>query len=222
MMAGIAVTAADPSGLWGLLKESFASSSELVKAKMDPGANPLIKAVVSDFGTAEGRSTAREGLNEQAQRPQTSRDHSQVHRDAAASRRGGGREGGRRCCRLQGMAAPDQPTRRRGSARRGASWYWRRTGKRCREGDADTDIERAQVGGVIRPRASAPHARTSRPGTSWKRMLRIKLGAVSATKARTAVCVMLRSDPSGGAMKGDNADEFHPFTWRAWCARCIE
>ena len=32
MMAGIAVTAADPSGLWGLLKESFASSSELVKA----------------------------------------------------------------------------------------------------------------------------------------------------------------------------------------------
>jgi hypothetical protein len=28
MMAGIAVTAADPSGLWGLLKESFASSSD--------------------------------------------------------------------------------------------------------------------------------------------------------------------------------------------------
>ena len=65
MMAGIAVTAADPSGLWGLLKESFASSSELVKAKMYPGANPLIKAVVSDFGAGEGRSTAREGLNEQ-------------------------------------------------------------------------------------------------------------------------------------------------------------
>ena len=64
MMAGIAVTAADPSGLWGLLKESFASSSELVKARMDPGANPLIKAVVSDFGNAEGRSTARDGLKE--------------------------------------------------------------------------------------------------------------------------------------------------------------
>jgi hypothetical protein len=31
---------------------------------MDPGANPLIKAVVSDFATG-GRSTAREGLNEQ-------------------------------------------------------------------------------------------------------------------------------------------------------------
>jgi hypothetical protein len=36
MMAGTAVTAADLSGLWGLLKESFASSSELMKAK-DPG-----------------------------------------------------------------------------------------------------------------------------------------------------------------------------------------
>ena len=64
MMAGIAVTAADPSGLWGLLKEGFASSSELVKVRMDPKANPLIRAVVSDFGNAEGRSTARDGLKE--------------------------------------------------------------------------------------------------------------------------------------------------------------
>jgi hypothetical protein len=64
MMAGIAVTAADPSGLWGLLKESFASSSELVKVRMDAGANPLIKSVVSDFGNSEGRSTARDALKE--------------------------------------------------------------------------------------------------------------------------------------------------------------
>jgi hypothetical protein len=63
-MAGIAVSAADPSGLWGLLKESFASGSELVKAKMDPAANSLIKAVVVDFETAEGRTTARDGLKE--------------------------------------------------------------------------------------------------------------------------------------------------------------
>jgi hypothetical protein len=59
--AGIAVTAAEPSGLWGLLKESFAGGSELAKAKMDPGANALIKAVVADFSTAEG-SAARDGL----------------------------------------------------------------------------------------------------------------------------------------------------------------
>ena len=63
-MAGIAVTAADPSGLWGLLKESFAEGSALVQAKMDPAANPLIKAVVADFETAQGRSAARDGIKE--------------------------------------------------------------------------------------------------------------------------------------------------------------
>jgi hypothetical protein len=62
MMASIAVTAADPSGLWGLLRESFAGGTELAKVKMDPAANPLVKAVVADFGTTEGRSTARDGL----------------------------------------------------------------------------------------------------------------------------------------------------------------
>ncbi|MDI7863132.1 hypothetical protein MRS76_14325 [Rhizobiaceae bacterium n13] len=62
MMAGIAVTAAEPSGLWGMLKESFASSSTLVKVKADTNANPLIKAIVDDFSTSEGRTTARDGL----------------------------------------------------------------------------------------------------------------------------------------------------------------
>jgi hypothetical protein len=65
MMAGIAVTAAEPSGLWGLLKESFAGGSALVTAKMDGGSNPLIKAVVTDFETAQARSIARDGLKEQ-------------------------------------------------------------------------------------------------------------------------------------------------------------
>jgi len=64
MMAGIAVSAAEPSGLWGLLKESFASGNALLTAKMDPGSDALIKAVVADFETAEGRSTARDGLKE--------------------------------------------------------------------------------------------------------------------------------------------------------------
>jgi hypothetical protein len=64
-MAGIAITAADPSGLWGLLKESFAAGSELMTAKKDPKSNPLIKAVVADFETSEGRSIARDGLKAQ-------------------------------------------------------------------------------------------------------------------------------------------------------------
>ena len=62
MIAGIAMTAAEPSGLWGLLKESFTSSSEVAHAAADPNANALVKAVVTDFATSEGRSIARDGL----------------------------------------------------------------------------------------------------------------------------------------------------------------
>jgi len=64
MAAGLAVSAAEPSGLWGLLKESFASGKMLVKAKMDTGSNPLIKAVVDDFATSEGRTTSHDALKE--------------------------------------------------------------------------------------------------------------------------------------------------------------
>jgi len=61
-MAGMAITAADPSGLWGLLKESLAGGSALAKVMADPDANPLVKAVANDFSTGEARSTARDGL----------------------------------------------------------------------------------------------------------------------------------------------------------------
>ena len=59
--AGTAISAADPSGLWGLLKESFAGGRALAKTKADPAANALTQALVADFGTAEG-SAAREAL----------------------------------------------------------------------------------------------------------------------------------------------------------------
>jgi len=64
MAASIAITAAEPSGLWGLLKESFAGGTELAKAKMDPSADALVKAVVGDFGSSEGRSITRDGLKD--------------------------------------------------------------------------------------------------------------------------------------------------------------
>ena len=64
MAASIAITAAEPSGLWGLLKESFVGGTELTKAKMNPETDALIKAVVNDFGTTEGRSITRDGLKE--------------------------------------------------------------------------------------------------------------------------------------------------------------
>ena len=68
MMAGIAVTAAEPSGLWGMLKESMASSTALVQAKLDPRSGPLIKAVVADFETVQGQNTPRDGLREKLSR----------------------------------------------------------------------------------------------------------------------------------------------------------
>jgi len=62
MMSAIAVTAADPSGLWGTLKESMVAGRALLEAKQDAGSNELIKAVVADFETSEGQAAAREGL----------------------------------------------------------------------------------------------------------------------------------------------------------------
>jgi len=62
MLAGVAISAAEPSGLFGTLKESMASARALLEAKSDPSADELIKAVVADFETSEGRTLARDGL----------------------------------------------------------------------------------------------------------------------------------------------------------------
>jgi hypothetical protein len=62
MNAGIAITAAEPSGLFGLLKESFAGGTALAQAATDPNGNSLVKAVVTDFQTSDGRAAAHDGL----------------------------------------------------------------------------------------------------------------------------------------------------------------
>ena len=62
MLSGMAVTLAEPSGLWGMLKEAMASGRALIEAKSDPGASDLAKAVVADMETSEGRTVAREEL----------------------------------------------------------------------------------------------------------------------------------------------------------------
>jgi hypothetical protein len=56
MAASIVITAAEPSGLWGVLKESFAGGTELAKAKMDPATDALIKAVVNDLARRKGEA----------------------------------------------------------------------------------------------------------------------------------------------------------------------
>jgi hypothetical protein len=64
MLSGIAVSAADPSGLWGALKEGVASSSALREAKLDVKSNELILAAVAEFETSQGRSEIQQALRE--------------------------------------------------------------------------------------------------------------------------------------------------------------
>lgn len=62
LLAGFAVSAGDPSGFIGTLQEGLASAKALAAAKADPGADELIKAVVEDLLTPEGRTSARDGV----------------------------------------------------------------------------------------------------------------------------------------------------------------
>jgi hypothetical protein len=62
MLAGMAVTAAEPSGVWGLIKESSAAGGALAEARAGAGTNELVRAVAADLATAEGRAAARDGF----------------------------------------------------------------------------------------------------------------------------------------------------------------
>ena len=136
MLASIAVTAAEPSGLWGMLKESFAAGGALAKAKTDAATNELIKAVVADFESAEGRGAARDGLQARLKgsKPGEAKDKAiaglrqvaalldaKAPADAAAFKSW-----------LQSIS----PAHRRGRQGRRLSRLRRRPGQRRREGDA--------------------------------------------------------------------------------------
>ena len=54
--AGLAVSAVDPSGWWGTLKEAAASTPALIEAKRDPKSNELIKAAIADFEKSDDGS----------------------------------------------------------------------------------------------------------------------------------------------------------------------
>jgi hypothetical protein len=62
MLAGIAVSAADPNGLWGTLREAFAGSSAVAASKHDPASNQLVKEAVADFETPQRRSEIQHAL----------------------------------------------------------------------------------------------------------------------------------------------------------------
>lgn len=62
MLAGLAVTLAEPSGIWGMLKESMASANALIAAGKDANASPLMKSILAAMETSEGRAIARDEI----------------------------------------------------------------------------------------------------------------------------------------------------------------
>lgn len=60
MLAGMAVSVADPNGWWGEIKEAFASRSAIGSSARQ--SNELIRAVIAELEIAEGRSVIQEAL----------------------------------------------------------------------------------------------------------------------------------------------------------------
>lgn len=63
VLAGMAVSAADPSGLWGTLKEAFVSRSAMGASNLGTRPNELVKAAIADFETREVRSVVEDALH---------------------------------------------------------------------------------------------------------------------------------------------------------------
>jgi hypothetical protein len=66
LLAGFAISAADPSGFIGLLREAFAAARSLSDARAQSG-DALIRAVAEELLTSTGRAEAREGVRTVAQ-----------------------------------------------------------------------------------------------------------------------------------------------------------
>jgi hypothetical protein len=63
MVAGIAVSAAEPSGLWGTLKEALASRSALAASKLDAASNELIKTAIADLENRDSRAAVEDAIH---------------------------------------------------------------------------------------------------------------------------------------------------------------
>jgi ATP-dependent DNA ligase len=61
LLAGFAVTAADPSSFVGTLQEAFASAKQLAEAKAG-GSGELVKLIAEEILSSSGRAEAREGI----------------------------------------------------------------------------------------------------------------------------------------------------------------
>ncbi|MGD9656281.1 MAG: hypothetical protein AB7U61_01365 [Methylocystis sp.] len=61
LLAGFAVTAADPSSFVGTMQEAFANARQLAEAKAG-GSGDFAKAVADEILTSSGQAEAREGI----------------------------------------------------------------------------------------------------------------------------------------------------------------
>ena len=68
MLAGIAVTAAEPGGIWGAVKESVAVAGAVREGRgaAETGGSPLVAEVAAAYETPQGREMARGALKAQA------------------------------------------------------------------------------------------------------------------------------------------------------------
>jgi hypothetical protein len=66
LLAGFAITSADPGGLIGAMQESAAMARTVASRSGDPDGEPetLMAEVVAAYGTSEGRTAARDGVAE--------------------------------------------------------------------------------------------------------------------------------------------------------------
>jgi hypothetical protein len=64
LLAGMAVSVAEPSGLLGMLQEGWANARSMAKAGTDPSASELAKAITSDLATSDGRTAAHQFVKE--------------------------------------------------------------------------------------------------------------------------------------------------------------
>jgi hypothetical protein len=62
LVVACAISAADPSGVIGIIRESMASARALLAAVSDPNADALVKAIATDYETSEGRVAAQDGF----------------------------------------------------------------------------------------------------------------------------------------------------------------
>ena len=87
MLAALAVTAADPSGLWGSIKEGAGVARSLVEAKTGAPAGSMLADIAATFDTPEGRKLSQDDVKEllRGKKPAEASDAAVARLGAAAA-----------------------------------------------------------------------------------------------------------------------------------------